>query len=58
MVASREVEEAVASADLVVMGIPSQNFRSVLEQVKAHIRPWVPVVSLTKGLELSYAGCA
>jgi len=53
LVASSEIEEAIAPADLVVMGIPSQNFRSVLEQVKAHIRPWVPVVSLTKGLELS-----
>ena len=35
------------------MGIPSQSFRSVLEQVKPHIRPWVPVISLSKGLELS-----
>ena len=34
------------------MGIPSQNFRSVLQEVRRHIRPWVPVISLTKGLEL------
>ncbi|MGB5350547.1 MAG: NAD(P)H-dependent glycerol-3-phosphate dehydrogenase [Polyangiales bacterium] len=53
LVATAEIHEAIAPADLVVMGIPSQNFRGVLEQVKAHIRPWVPVVSLTKGLELS-----
>ena len=51
--ASCDIQEAVGSADVVVMGIPSQNFRGVLEQVKEHIRPWVPVVSLTKGLELS-----
>jgi hypothetical protein len=25
----------------------------VLEEVALHIRPWVPVISLTKGLELS-----
>ena len=53
LVATNDVEEAVYSADVVVMGIPSQNFRGVLEQVKLHIRPWVPVVSLSKGLELS-----
>jgi glycerol-3-phosphate dehydrogenase (NAD(P)+) len=34
------------------MGIPSQNFRAVLQEVKKHIRAWVPVISLTKGLEL------
>ena len=53
LVATNDVEEAVSNADVVVMGIPSQNFRGVLEQVKLHIRPWVPVVSLSKGLELS-----
>ena len=53
LVATAEIHEAIAPADLVVMGIPSQNFRGVLERVKEHIRPWVPVVSLTKGLELS-----
>jgi glycerol-3-phosphate dehydrogenase (NAD(P)+) len=34
------------------MGVPSQGFRGVLEQVKPHLRAWVPVISLTKGLEL------
>ena len=53
LVATNDVEEAVSNADVVVMGIPSQNFRGVLDQVKLHIRPWVPVVSLSKGLELS-----
>ncbi len=51
--ASVDIEDTVAGADVVVMAIPSQNFRAVLEQVKQHIRPWVPIVSLTKGLELS-----
>lgn len=50
--ATADIGEAVADADVIVVGIPSQNFRSVLQQVKAHIRPWVPVISLTKGLEL------
>ncbi len=50
--ATTSIEEAVSSADVVVMGIPSQGFRHVLEEVGAHVRAWVPVVSLTKGLEL------
>jgi len=52
LVATHEIGEAVNSADVIVMGIPSQNFRKVLEEVKLHIRAWVPVISLTKGLEL------
>ena len=51
--ATNDIGEAVRDADVVVMGIPSQNFRAVLTEVKEHLRPWVPVVSLTKGLELS-----
>ena len=51
--ASTEIEEVVAGADVLVMGIPSSNFRSVLEDAKPYLRPWVPVISLTKGLELS-----
>jgi glycerol-3-phosphate dehydrogenase (NAD(P)+) len=50
--ATTDLAEAVAQADVLVMGVPSQGFRSVLEQVKSHLRAWVPVVSLTKGLEL------
>jgi glycerol-3-phosphate dehydrogenase (NAD(P)+) len=34
------------------MGVPSHSFRRVLEDAKPYIRPWVPIVSLTKGLEL------
>jgi glycerol-3-phosphate dehydrogenase (NAD(P)+) len=52
LLATHDIAEAVCNADVVIMGIPSQNFRSVLEEVKKHIRAWVPVISLTKGLEL------
>ncbi len=52
LVATTDIEEAVAGMDVIIMGIPSQAFRSVLEMVKPHIRPWVPVISLSKGLEL------
>ncbi|MBT8086609.1 MAG: NAD(P)H-dependent glycerol-3-phosphate dehydrogenase [Gammaproteobacteria bacterium] len=53
VIATSNIEEAVADKDVIVMGIPSQAFRGVLEQVKPHIRPWVPVISLSKGIELS-----
>jgi len=51
--ATTDLAEAVRDVDVLIMGIPSQGFRSVLEQVKPHLRAWVPVISLTKGLELS-----
>ncbi len=51
--ASADLGEVVAQADVIVMGVPSSSFRPVLEEVAKHIRPWVPVLSLTKGLELS-----
>jgi glycerol-3-phosphate dehydrogenase (NAD(P)+) len=49
--ATNDIADAVCHADVIVMGVPSQNFRSVLEAVREHIRAWVPVISLTKGLE-------
>ncbi|MEM9888136.1 MAG: NAD(P)H-dependent glycerol-3-phosphate dehydrogenase [Bacteroidota bacterium] len=51
LVASNSISETIADADVVVMGIPCQNFRSVLKTARPHIRPWVPIVSLSKGLE-------
>ncbi len=52
LTATTDLAEAVSGIDVLIMGIPSQGFRSVLEQVKPHLRAWVPVISLTKGLEL------
>ena len=49
--ATDSIEEAVSNADVIVMGIPSQQFRNVLKTAKPFIRPWVPIVSLSKGLE-------
>ncbi|WP_411340833.1 NAD(P)H-dependent glycerol-3-phosphate dehydrogenase [Sphingopyxis sp. J-6] len=51
--ATADMGEVVAGADVLVMGVPSHSFRSVLEEAKLHLRPWVPVISLTKGLELA-----
>ncbi|MDY7101218.1 MAG: NAD(P)H-dependent glycerol-3-phosphate dehydrogenase [Actinomycetota bacterium] len=49
--ATDSLDEAVAQCDVVVMGVPVQGFRSTLEEVAVHVRPWVPVISLSKGLE-------
>ncbi|TFV61458.1 NAD(P)H-dependent glycerol-3-phosphate dehydrogenase [Mycobacterium sp. PS03-16] len=49
--ATTDFAEAANCADVVVMGVPSHGFRGVLEQLAGELRPWVPVVSLVKGLE-------
>src|SRR5215218_7657536 len=49
--ATDSLEDAVGQADVLVMGVPSRGFRQTLELAAEYIRPWVPVVSLTKGLE-------
>lgn len=51
--ATNDMAGVVAGADVLVMGVPSHSFRSVLEEARNHLRPWVPVISLTKGLELA-----
>src|SRR5262245_46983878 len=33
------------------MGVPSHGLRAVLAEVKKFLRPWVPIISLCKGLE-------
>jgi glycerol-3-phosphate dehydrogenase (NAD(P)+) len=50
--ATADLEEAVRQADLLAMAVPSHGFREALEQVKPYLRPWVPVISLSKGLEV------
>jgi len=49
--ATTDFSEAASCADVVVMGVPSHGFRAVLTELAAELRPWVPVVSLVKGLE-------
>jgi glycerol-3-phosphate dehydrogenase (NAD(P)+) len=43
--------EALAHADVVVFGVPSHSLREVARRARPHVRPWVPLVSLIKGLE-------
>jgi glycerol-3-phosphate dehydrogenase (NAD(P)+) len=49
--ATTDFAEAANCADVVVMGVPSHGFRGVLTELGKELRPWVPVVSLVKGLE-------
>ena len=41
----------MAAADVLVMGVPSHGMRDAAKQLAPFLRPWVPVVSLSKGLE-------
>src|ERR1700730_13815971 len=49
--ATTDFSEAANCADVVVMGVPSHGFRKVLTELARELRPWVPVLSLVKGLE-------
>jgi glycerol-3-phosphate dehydrogenase (NAD(P)+) len=49
--ATSSLEEAVCTADVLVMGVPSHGMRSTAQELAPCLRPWVPIVSLSKGLE-------
>jgi glycerol-3-phosphate dehydrogenase (NAD(P)+) len=49
--ATSEMAEAVEEADVLIMAVPSHGFREALEQAGPHLRPWIPVVHVVKGLE-------
>ena len=49
--ATASLDEAVSHCDVLVVGVPSHSFRETLRAVSPLLRPWVPVLSLAKGLE-------
>ena len=49
--ATADLDEALRDCDVLVMGVPSHSMRETLKQVAPRVRPWVPVISLAKGLE-------
>jgi glycerol-3-phosphate dehydrogenase (NAD(P)+) len=51
LAATADLEEAVCDADLVIVGVPTSGFRAVVTDAATCMRPWIPVVSLSKGLE-------
>ncbi|MCU1394651.1 MAG: hypothetical protein JWM34_3079 [Ilumatobacteraceae bacterium] len=51
--ATSDLAAAVGSADVLVMAVPSHGYREVAAEAAPHLRPWVPIVSLAKGVEKS-----
>jgi glycerol-3-phosphate dehydrogenase (NAD(P)+) len=49
--ATNDMAEAVIEADVLVVAVPSHGFREALEHAALHVRPWIPVVHVVKGLE-------
>ena len=51
LAATSSLEAIVSSSDVIVMAVPSHGYREVARAAAAYLRPWVPIVSLSKGLE-------
>ena len=49
--ATSSLTRAAGHADVIVMAVPTHAFRKVLVGLAPHVRPWIPVVSLSKGFE-------
>ena len=49
--ATADFEEAVRHADLLILGVPTGAMRETASASRQWIHPWIPVVSLAKGLE-------
>jgi glycerol-3-phosphate dehydrogenase (NAD(P)+) len=49
--ATHDLEMALSSASIAVMGVPSHAFRGIFREVAPLLPPEVPIVSLTKGIE-------
>lgn len=49
--ATLSMEEALRDCDVLVIGVPSHSVRETLKAAAPLLRPWVPVISLVKGLE-------
>src|SRR6478735_6485064 len=52
MRATADLEQAVRDAEVLVVGVPSVAVRTTLEAARPYVRPWIPIVSLTKGFEV------
>ena len=51
LVATIDMVDAVSGVDCVVVAIPSRWIRDIVRDLRAHVEPGVPIVSLVKGLE-------
>lgn len=51
LLATADLQHAVAHAEVLTLGMPSHVFRGVIEAAAPYVPSWIPVVSLAKGLE-------
>ncbi|MEO6988394.1 MAG: NAD(P)H-dependent glycerol-3-phosphate dehydrogenase [Aquihabitans sp.] len=51
LAATSDLRAATTDADLILMAVPSQHFRSIIEQAAPGIAPETPFLTLTKGIE-------
>jgi glycerol-3-phosphate dehydrogenase (NAD(P)+) len=51
LTATADLEEAARHAELLVVGVPTSAVRTTMETAAKWIHPWIPIVSLSKGLE-------
>src|SRR5215204_5968168 len=51
LIASDDLEKATRHAELLILGVPTTAMRSTIRAAKEWIHPWIPIVSLAKGLE-------
>jgi glycerol-3-phosphate dehydrogenase (NAD(P)+) len=51
LTATSDIDATVDGADVVVMGVPSHGYRTVLGQAAPGLAPETPILSLTKGIE-------
>ena len=49
--ATDDLEKAMRHAELLIVGVPTTAMRSTMALAKEWIHPWIPIVSLAKGLE-------
>jgi glycerol-3-phosphate dehydrogenase (NAD(P)+) len=49
--ATDDLEKAVRHAELLIVGVPSAAMRTTIGDAREWIHPWIPIVSLAKGLE-------
>ncbi len=49
--ATDDFEFAVRHAEMLIVGVPTTAVRETVERARLYIHPWIPIVSLSKGLE-------
>ena len=49
--ATDDFELAVRHAEMLIVGVPTTAVRETVERARLYIHPWIPIVSLSKGLE-------